>query len=131
MMYPAATWAVPGSRASTATCPGPRAVRRRIEKIVPTTPLMSRLDEPIYGVETHDELRVAAPLGQMERLLHLLRDHEAHVPARLEGTHDHFVPPHVELLDHLALDVDLTGSAEPPGQRGVGQLSRDQLAGHR
>src|SRR5436189_77227 len=29
MMYPAATWAVPGSRASTATCPGPRAGRGR------------------------------------------------------------------------------------------------------
>src|SRR5207249_11983028 len=55
----------------------------------------------IDGVEAHDELRVAAPVGQVERLLHLLRDHEAHVPARLEGTHDHFVPPHVELLDHL------------------------------
>ena len=81
----------------------------------------------VHGIDAHH----VGALAEIERLVQLLGHDDAYQAARVERADDHVVGPQVELLHHLALDVDATGVPEAPHERGLRQLARDELARHR
>ena len=82
----------------------------------------------VERIEQHDILAVVIGAG---RLFELLAPDDAAVAAALEDVDEHVVAERVELLDLLALHVDLAGVPEQIGQTGGTDARVDDADGER